>query len=108
MKYEGDIIYISKEDRDKLIDFKGTEVKKSLMSYLPVLRDYDFEKVCIENIIEQLAKDGYILPIDGRVESRLFWGAAVKYILSRKGMEFRLEQIPKSYPLKNYKRRNKR
>jgi hypothetical protein len=105
MKIVGNDIYISPEDRNKQIDFENTRIKEIMKQAIPVLQDYDFENVYIENVIQQLAKDGYILPNDGYVDGQIFWGAATTYILGRKGMKFVVERVKKEYPypLKDYK-----
>ena len=105
MKIADSIIFIFPEDRDKTIDFENSRIKEIMMQAMPVLKDYDFENVYIENVIQQLAKDGYILPIDGRVDGQMFWGAVTTYILGRKGMKIKLERVKKEnpLPLKNYK-----
>ena len=103
MKIVGKDIYILPEDRNKQIDFENSRIKEIMKQAIPVLQDYDFENVYIENVIQQLAKDGYILPNDGRVDGQMFWGAATTYILGRKGMKVAVERVKKEYPLKDYR-----
>lgn len=110
MKIDGETIYIEEADRKKTIDFDESIVKKTMTKAMPFLRDFDFENVYIENVIQQLAKDGYILPYDGRVEARMFWGAAITYILGRKGIKasIKLKDTSSQFYPKDYKMKFKK
>jgi len=96
MKITNDGVFIDKDDRHKKLEFSPkSNVKFSMMNILPMLNDYDFENIYLENVIQQLAKDGYILPLNGYVPVRMFWGAVTTYILGRKGIKIKLEKINK-------------